>query len=152
MLPVVPPPSPSLLALGKPAGRMPDRFPVWTPCLLGLVGLLLAGCSKPVVLEGNAGDARQTLTTVLDAWKQGEGTSNFAKRTPPWVVADEDWDSGVKLLEYEIGEPIAFGGHWRVPAKIRLNSEKRGDHQRQVAYAVTLQPAVSVIRADDVID
>lgn len=120
---------------------------LWT-----LAGLLVAGCSKPIELKGDATDARQTLTRVFEGWKQGQTTKSFAEQTPPWIVADEDWDAGAKLLEFEIAEPIAFGGHWRVPAKLKLNSEKRGEHLRQVAYAVTLQPAVSVIRADDVLD
>lgn len=120
--------------------------------LWALASLLLAGCGKPVELKGDGNDARQTLTKVFEAWKQGQPATSFAQQTPPWIVSDEDWSAGAKLLEFEIAEPIAFGGHWRVPAKIRLSTEKQGERQRQVAYAVTLQPAVSVIRADDVID
>jgi len=123
------------------------RFGLWTVTILTLVG-----CTQPVKLQGDAGDARQTLTKVCEAWKDGQTTKSFSQQTPPWVVADEDWDGGAKLIEFEIGEPIAFGGHWRVLAKLKLNSEKRGEHSRNVAYAVTLQPAVSIIRADDVLE
>jgi len=123
------------------------RFGLWT-----LTNLTLVGCTQPVKLQGNAGDARQTLTKVCEAWKDGQTTKSFSQQTPSWVVADEDWDGGAKLIDFEIGEPIAFGGHWRVLAKLKLNSETRGEHSRNVAYAVTLQPAVSIIRADDVID
>ena len=88
---------------------------------------------------------------MLEAWKAGKGTADLQSGEPQIHVADTDWSSGRALKGYEVAAPPEQrGGHWRVPAVLVLSGANRPDERRPAAYAVTLEPAITVLRADDV--
>lgn len=119
----------------------------------GLAGtLILMGCSSgPVELAGDKDGAQTVLSTTLDAWKAGQKPDDLKNEKPAVYVADEDWQAGSTLKAYEVtGTPMETGGHWRVSVLLTLSANGQPEMQKDVAYAVTLAPAVTVLRADDI--
>src|SRR5271165_652199 len=73
-------------------------------CLAVLATLLLPGCGGDpsrahAVSEPKARDA---LKTALDGWKSGETPASFASSSPPMIVQDFEWESGAKLVDYQL--------------------------------------------------
>jgi hypothetical protein len=119
----------------------------------GLAGtLFLMGCSSgPAVLVGDHDEAKTIVSTALDAWKAGEKPDKLRSETPKIIVADEDWQSGSALKAYQVtGTPLEAGGHWRVSALLTLSANGKSETQKNVAYAVTMEPEITILRADDV--
>jgi hypothetical protein len=48
--------------------------------------------------------------------------------------------------------PQEAGGHWRVNALLTLSANGQSEMQKNVAYAVTIEPAITILRADDVFE
>lgn len=122
---------------------------------LGIVAMLvLAGCSGgPVQVAGDEADALTWLSAALDAWQAGQKPDELRNEQPAVYVADHDWQSGQALKAYQvIGAPEEVGGHWRVSAQLTLVVDGRSEIQKSVAYAVTVEPAITVLRADDTIN
>jgi hypothetical protein len=120
---------------------------------LGLVGtLLLAGCGpNEVVLMGTPDDAQQLLAEALQAWQSGQTPEDLQSASPAMHVADEDWEAGRTLKAFEpTAEPEERGGHWRVSAVLTLSDAGQAEEQKPVAYAITTEPAITIIRVDDV--
>jgi hypothetical protein len=117
---------------------------------LGAGLVLLAGCGRSEIRpQGTADDAKSALTTALEAWKAGGAMDELPKSTPKIYMADEDWRAGRRLADYAIDEePVLNGSHWRVFAKLTLLKKSQLDKPQRVCYAVTLGPAVSILRSD----
>jgi hypothetical protein len=128
-------------------GHISNRL--WAFALCGAV--LASGCGpRAVKLEGTSEDGAKIVAEMFDAWKSGQKPDDFQNsKTPKLIVSDEDWSAGAELKSFELGAPIQNGGNWRVPAVVTLVTKQRGERKHTVAYAVTLKPAVSIIRADD---
>jgi hypothetical protein len=112
------------------------------------------GCSGSgsIELTGTADSAKQVVITALETWKSGGKPEQLQSAKPAIRIADEDWDAGRQLKSYDFSEPpIKNGGHWRVAAVLSVSVEG-AEERRRVAYAVTLEPSVSVVRADDVVE
>jgi hypothetical protein len=121
----------------------------------GLLGtLMLVGCSTgPVELAGDEDGARTLLSSALDAWHAGQGPDELRGENPAVHVADEDWQAGKKLKAYQVtGTPLEAGGHWRISAVLTLSADGQSETRKNVAYAVTMEPAVTILRADDVFE
>lgn len=122
-------------------------------CLLfGLGGLLTtAGCgSQPMELAGDEEAAQTVVAQALDAWKAGQAPDALRKVNPAVHVADEDWGAGKSLKSYTVsGEPQEEGGHWRVQAVLTIAAEGEPEVTKNVAYAVTTEPAITILRSDD---
>jgi hypothetical protein len=119
----------------------------------GFAGMLtLLGCSAgPMQLVGDEDEARTVLTQALDVWQAGHKPDSLKQEQPVVHVADEDWQAGKTLKGYEVtGEPQEAGGHWRVSALLTLWADGESESKKNVAYAVTLEPAITILRADDV--
>lgn len=113
---------------------------------------MLMGCSAgPVVLAGDEDDAQTALSAALDAWKAGQKPDELRSENPAVYVADEDWQAGTALKAYQVtGTPMEAGGHWRVSALLTLSANGQSETQKNVTYAVTMAPAVTVLRYDDI--
>jgi len=135
------------------AARLTRIARTWFGSTLMLAAMVaVSGCSKaPVELVGDEGDAQSILTAVLDAWQAGQEPADLREEDPAMRVADEDWQAGKALKGYQVsGAPMPFGGHWRVSATLTLTDDQKSEQQKLVAYAVTMEPAITVLRADDV--
>jgi hypothetical protein len=128
------------------------RLTAMAPCLAGL--LLFAGCGpKSVNLAGTAPDAKKVLSSSLEAWKEGRKPDQLQSGTPAVVMVDGDWAAGKSLKQFDVpGDAVRTGGHWRVAAVLTLGESGRPDSKKNVAYAVTLDTPISIIRADDVVN
>ncbi|HBH54400.1 MAG TPA: hypothetical protein DDY91_21150 [Planctomycetaceae bacterium] len=113
--------------------------------------ILMSGCGqKELKLQGTPEEGGKLLTQMLEAWKDGKSLADYAKSSePPIVVADEDWAAGATLKSFQMGTPMQYGGLWRIPVKVVVAHPDRGERERDFAYGVTLQPKISIIRADD---
>jgi hypothetical protein len=112
----------------------------------------LAGCSSgPVELVGDEDEAQTLVAQALDAWKAGQKPDALQSENPALHVADEDWRAGKALKAYEVAKnPLEAGGHWRVSAVLTLSDGGQSETTKTVAYAVTMEPAITILRADDV--
>lgn len=123
-------------------------------CIAVLATLLLPGCGDPSRAHAvDVPTARDALKTALDGWKNGETPASFASAGSPMIVQDFEWESGKKLLDYQLvddGSP--FDANLRVQVKLTLagtdgkaavaprNTEKK------VWYLVGTSPKVTVFR------
>lgn len=116
--------------------------------LCGIV--LLAGCGPAeIYVAGDEEDAQQVLKTALEAWKSGKKPADLKNENPVMHIGDEDWQAGKTLKAFTANEePVEQGGHWRVSAVLTLAADG-SEEQKQVAYAVTTEPAITVIRLED---
>ena len=114
--------------------------------------LSFAGCAQgPVVLAGDEEEATTIVAQTLEAWQAGQNPDELEGESPKIHVADEDWRSGKSLKSFEVqGAPLETGGHWRVRAVLTLTADGHAELKKPVAYAVTLEPAITVLRAVDV--
>jgi hypothetical protein len=129
--------------------RFASPWSLWTP----LVGILLfiTGCNgqnhvPPAVADSNT--AKSALETALEAWKQGSSTRDLAEKTPPIVVADEDWQANAKLIDFQLmpGEETT-GVSIRWPVRLTLSSGA-GRKTIDAVYVIATSPAIHIARAD----
>ena len=122
-------------------------------CLAVLATLLLPGCGDPSRAHAvNELTARDALKTALDGWKKGETPSSFAAASPPMIVQDFEWESGAKLVDYElVDDGKAYDANLRVQVKLKLTggaakSTAGKDTEKTVWYLVGTSPKVTVFR------
>ena len=111
-----------------------------------LVALSIAGCSAGVANPVDPDRARVALKTALDHWKSGGDPLSMPASATPMTVQDLEWQSGAKLLDYEVlgdGEPA--DANLRVKVKLTL-AGKTKKAEKTVNYLVTTSPAVTVFR------
>jgi hypothetical protein len=116
--------------------------------------LLLPGCGDPSRAHAvNEPTARDALKTALDGWKNGQTTASFASASSPMIVQDFEWDSGAKLLDYElIDDGKAFDANLRVQVKLTLSGAEgkaapvTKKTEKKVWYIVGTSPKVTVFR------
>jgi hypothetical protein len=119
-------------------------------CLAVLATLLFSGCSsysnaKPV----DVSQARDVLKIALDAWKKGESSATLASSSTPMTVQDFEWDSGAKLIDYQLtddGKPE--DANLRIGVKLTL-SGKQGSAkplEKKASYVVGTSPRLTVFR------
>jgi len=111
-----------------------------------IVALSIAGCSAGVANPVDPDRARVALKTALDHWKSGGDPLSMPTSATPMTVQDLEWQSGAKLLDYEVlgdGEPA--DANLRVKVKLTL-AGKGKKAEKTVNYLVTTSPAVTVFR------
>jgi hypothetical protein len=120
---------------------------------LGVASLItLVGCgTKLIHATGDPDDVQELVADVLEAWQSGQTPEDLLDGCPAMHINDEDWDAGKALKAFAAAEPpVERGGHWRVSALLTLSAAGTADVQKAVAYAVTTEPAITIIRVDDV--
>lgn len=112
----------------------------------------ILGCGpKEFVPAGNAEEAKNLVTTTLEAWKSGKKSSVLQAAAPPILAADQDWQAGAALEAFEIPEaPRLEGGHWRVNVMLTLTTQKTASERKAAGYAVTFEPSIGIVRLDDI--
>ncbi|HEY0981775.1 hypothetical protein [Schlesneria sp.] len=93
--------------------------------------------------------ARQTLETVLQAWKDGK-TGTLAKRNPPIRFVDDDLLAGNQLLGFELeDESIPIIPYQTVRVELELRTPQGEAVSKTVQYQVGIDPGLTVLRGDD---
>jgi hypothetical protein len=105
----------------------------------------LSGCGGQTPADPNL--ARATLSTALDAWRDGRTMDDVTKGNSI-TVSDPSWKAGFKLSRYEVGETgRATGFDLKIPVELWLEDPKGKAVQEKVKYTVSVQPARTVIRS-----
>jgi len=110
---------------------------------------VLGGCRQPSAPAPSydAQQAREALTTALDAWKSGS-LEQLARRKPPVRFSDEDLLSGAELLSYDLDSATAFGPHQDVRVDLVLRDRRGTTLNKTATYQVILEPTLAVLRND----
>ncbi len=91
--------------------------------------------------------ALDTLTRVMESWKEGETVDDLRKESPPVVVQDFDWTGGLKLLDYEfVGEGKPVDANLIAQVKLKLEDKQGAQSEKTVTYVVGTAPALTVFR------
>ncbi len=120
---------------------------------LGLLTALffLSGCSGSQAHAVNPSKARESLKIALDHWKNGDDPKSLPTSSTPMTVQDMDWNSGAKLLDYEIlGDGKEMDLNLDVRVKLKLE-EPQGKGkgkavEKRALYVVGTSPVVTVFR------
>ena len=116
---------------------------------LGVLAILmLSGCSGPS--RANPVDpslARESLKVALDHWKKGEDPKSLQSSATPMTAKDYEWDSGAKLLDYQILDEKVEDPNLRVQVKITLSQQGKSKAvEKKASYVVGTSPSVTVFR------
>ncbi len=112
-------------------------------------GIALTGCSsgpyESAPVEGSK--ARETLTRVMDSWKNGEKPEDLEDEEPSVVVQDMDWKNGHKLVAYElVGQGKEQGANLVATVKLTLQDNAGSQSEKTVVYTVGTAPVLTVFR------
>jgi hypothetical protein len=123
-----------------------NKAPVARPILFLALAALCPGCGG---LEPTDPDlARQTLSTALDAWREGRFTDELTGVSPPITVADPAWKAGYKLSSYQLVDGAKeVGFDLKIPVELSLQDPKGKSVKEKVSYTVSVQPSRTVIRS-----
>lgn len=112
------------------------------------LAVVLSGCEgAPQAAKVNPDAARTALTAALDAWKSGQAPKALKSHSPAITAQDMDWESGEKLLSYEVlGTGEDDDANLRVPVELTLQGPGGRETRRKVTYVVGTSPAITVFR------
>ena len=109
-------------------------------------GALLLGCGQKIDEPVDPGQATEVLNTAFDAWKQGTGHGELARRQPPIYFTEPEWEAGKKLLKYEIGPVTLTGRQGRCSVKLTLQDGAGKVTERTIGYQVDTTPNMVITR------
>jgi hypothetical protein len=118
-------------------------------CLVAMILLTLPGCSISSAHAVDTPRAREALKTALDHWKKGDSPRSLSASTSPMTVQDFEWESGVRLLEYEVldeGQPADANLRVRVKLTTEGGKGRAKTTEKSVNYLVGTSPSVTVFR------
>ena len=122
------------------------REAIW---LCTALWFIVSGCgpvrAKPVDVDL----ARETLTDVLEHWKQG-GTIEELRQGKPEIVAQEPlWADGNELLDFTLlDEGRAEDANWYCEVELTLQSaDNEKPEKKKVTYVVGTDPVLTVFHA-----
>jgi hypothetical protein len=123
-------------------------------CSVVVATLLLPGCSNSNTASAvNELQARDALKIALDAWKKGETSQSLASSSTPMTVQDFEWDTGAKLIDYQlVDDGRADGPNLRIQVKLTTTGEPvKGNKEakpteKKASYVVGTSPRLTVFR------
>lgn len=110
---------------------------------------LATGCGSGLYQSApvDSSKARETLTYVMDSWKNGEALEDLEDEEPSVVVQDMDWKNGIKLMAYEVvGQAKEQGANLVATVKLTLKDESGTESEKTVSYTVGTAPVLTVFR------
>lgn len=116
--------------------------------LTAVVLIVSSGCTQTPTKPADPSEARQSLSTALDAWKAGDKPSDLLSKTPPVHVLDRDWSAGSKVTAYELEEGRLLGAGMQYPVSLTLENHKGKAVKKRVVYVVNTGEVVSIARQD----
>ena len=127
--------------------KHPQKMRAVTGLLALLLAAVLPGCGSSAK-PADPDQARATLNTVLDAWRDGKTIDQVTNGSPAIVVSDPAWKAGFKLSRYQVAETNRTAGlDLKIPVELWLQDPKGKDVQEKVNYTVSVQPSRTVLRS-----
>ncbi|MBS0263795.1 MAG: hypothetical protein JSS02_17785 [Planctomycetes bacterium] len=94
--------------------------------LLALALWICVGCGPQNTVESYTPpelSAREALERALTAWKNGQEKPGIVSGSNPEIrVADQRWQQGVKLKDFEIGAALEEEDDVKFPVKLTLDN------------------------------
>ncbi len=93
--------------------------------------------------------ARETLTKVLEHWKQGGTIEDLREAKPEIVVQERLWAEGNKLLDFTLAEEgRKEDANWYCEVELTLEPPDGGKlANKKVTYVVGTDPVLTVFHA-----
>lgn len=114
---------------------------------LALLCVVPVGCGGPRDQAVNPTMAKDVCKTFLQAWQDGKKAEDLK---PGIIGADREWDSGKKLVAFEIlSDEANQGTMLKMSAKLTLKDDNGAESKSTVSYSVSTAPAVTVVRDED---
>ena len=93
----------------------------------------MPGCSNSSSANPvNEPQARDALKIALDAWKKGETSQSLASSSTPMTVQDFEWDTGAKLIDYQLVDD-GKGGWPQPPCPGKAHHDRRTGQREKEA-------------------
>jgi hypothetical protein len=120
---------------------------VFHTAILLFVAALFAGCgSEPKLTPADPKQAAATLQSTLEKWKSGVPLDDLRQAKPVVHVVDEDWQGGLKLVNFVLRDVSEQGGvNARIPVGLNIQSSN-GMLWKEVEYDVQTEPVISIVR------
>lgn len=91
--------------------------------------------------------AKQSVTTALEAWSRGEPATSLQTANPPIEFHDDDWNLGAKLIEHRITNTyIDTDGGPRCAVELKIEYGGKMPQDVRATYQVLLEPKIVVGR------
>jgi len=105
-----------------------------------------AGCGSSAGAPGLDEEvAHSSLTTVLDAWKQGHTPESLQQSSPEIIVGEPQWTGGKRLVSYQVLESaVNDGSNLHVPVELELEDGGGVRSKQKVTYTVGTSPKITV--------
>jgi hypothetical protein len=112
-----------------------------------ILSILSTSCSEQTNAPVNASKARETLKTALESWKRGEKSETLQQSTPPIYIIDAEWQSGVKLKDYQIvNEGKEMDAHWFCSVRLTIQRANGQQVTQEVTFVVSTAPNLTITR------
>ena len=128
-----------------------SRHRFMTPLATCLAAAALAvspGCSEAPPKPADPAQAKEFLSSALEAWKGGGAPADLSGKTPSVHVLDRDWSGGAKVTEYQVEEGKPLGAAIQFPVALTLQSKEGKTAKKRVVYVVNTGDVVSIARQD----
>lgn len=123
------------------------NFACWSSLMMA-VALTFAGCDRGAAgLSLDKQAAKQTLVQFLDTWKAGVPIADFRSTHPRVVATDLDWQNGVQLSGYVMGEERDDGTNLHVTVDLDLRDAQGVASPQRIEYVIGTSPQVTIFRA-----
>jgi hypothetical protein len=112
--------------------------------VIGVALLLVVGCGFPTA---KLDEARGHVQHALEVWQKGSKPDELKSASPPVEFHEAMWNSGEKLISFEMGAARYVDTAEVVRCEVRLTvrNRKGKDRTETVVYDVTLGPPVKVV-------
>jgi hypothetical protein len=121
-------------------------------CAACFIGAALTGCGGKNYQPPPPADpalARTSLEKALDAWRLRITPEELLKAEPAITVADPDWRSGHRLVEFQLqpGEQtLGTSIYW--PVRLRVVQANGYEQWLDVTYIISTNPIIHISRQD----
>lgn len=114
--------------------------------VLALV-VIACGCDTSArSLHLDEEQARESLTTSLEAWKAGKTPDDLK---PEIIFGDWDWQAGKTLVDYEVlSDERNDGTNLHIPIRLTLKGAKGKSFKGDIVYVVGTSPVITISRQD----
>jgi hypothetical protein len=112
--------------------------------MIGVTLILVAGCGLSAARRD---EARGHVQRALEVWQKGGKPDELKSHSPPVEFHEALWNSGEKLIQFELGDVRYVETAEVVRCNVRLTVRNRRGKERTetVVYDVTLGPPVKVV-------
>lgn len=106
----------------------------------------IVGCGKTLEEPVEPERATEVFTSTLESWKKGERFEGLKQRQPPIYFNEKEWESGKKLLKYEVGPVTLMGRQGRCTVKLTLQDSAGTVTERAIGYQIDTTPTIVITR------